>query len=236
MTILEDYKDYLDNKDYDGMMDWAFRFDDARYPRSQLRKVAKAYEILIEKGYGIAANNLGSMYYCGRYFEEDVNMAIHYYEIACEMGVKMAWGNLGCCYYYGKRKDYKKAYETFAEGAFLFNDPECLYMLGDMYRDGNYVGKSEIKMMHLYGKALDSVNDEDLREHQCLGDIHCRIGKHLVESANREDVLQGLKHLYAGMSLLYERLHENRFVDADIRKCKQLIDETEQMIESGYEA
>ncbi|MBR4461235.1 MAG: sel1 repeat family protein [Erysipelotrichaceae bacterium] len=234
--MTQEYEQFLINNDYDGMMDWAFAYDDARSSRKELKKVAEAYEILISKGYGIAANNLGSMYYCGRYFEEDVDMAIHYYEIACEMGVKMAWGNLGCCYYYGKKKDLKKAYEIFAEGAFLFNDPECLYMLGDMYRDGSYVKKSDIKMMHLYCKALDCVNEEDRREHQCLGDIHYRIGKQLVESANKEDILQGLKHLHVGIGILYERLHENRFVDADIRKYKQLIEETEQMLESEYEA
>ena len=126
--MLNEVKRMIQDGNYDGLMDWAFDNDNPDASKETLKSVADAYKVLIDKGYGLAANNLGSMYYCGRYFDEDVDSAIRYYSIACDMGTSMAWGNLGCCYFYGKRKDYRKAYEIFAEGAFLFNNIECLYM------------------------------------------------------------------------------------------------------------
>lgn len=228
--MIKEVEKLMKNENYDGLLDWAFYNDNKFSNKETLESVADAYECLIDKGYGIAANNLGSMYYCGRYFPEDVNEAIRYYEIACEMGTKMAWGNLGCCYFYGINKDYKKAFEVFAEGAFLFNDVECLYMLGEMYQYGYYVNKSNDKARHLYYKALNSVDSSDQRDYNCIGDIHHRIGKFLIEE--NINVKDGLKNLYLALGFLYEKIDDDKFAENNIKNIKALISETELLIDS----
>ena len=167
--MLNEVKKLMQEGNYDGLMDWAFDNDNPSSTSETLKSVADAYEYLIDKGYGIAANNLGSMYYCGRYFDEDVDKAIKYYNIACDMGTPMAWGNLGCCYFYGEKQNYRKAYKVFAEGAFLFDEIECLYMLGEMYQYGYYVKKHIEKARHLYFKALDCLDTGAQRDYNCIG-------------------------------------------------------------------
>lgn len=217
---------FIQEENYDGLMDWAYSHDDPSSSEDTLKSVADAYEYLIGKGYGIAANNLGSMYYCGRYFSEDVDEAIRYYEIACDMGVQMAWGNLGCCYYYGIRKDYKKAYEVFAEGAFLFNDVECLYMLGDMFHYGRYVKKHPDKALHLYLKALNSINPEDKRDCSLNGDAMYRLGGFLIEDEN--NVTEGIKLLYQALGNLYTVIKDDKFALQKIEKVKEMIKKAEE--------
>ena len=228
--MFENMKTLMDEGNYDELMHMAYDHDNFASSEQELKQVAEAYEFLIDKGYGIAANNLGSMYYCGRYFERNVLKAIQYYETACRMGEPLAWSNLGCCYYY-ELKDYRKAFEVFAEGAALFREPECLYMLGDMYKNGYHVEKSGVKSFELYKRALQAINPDDERENSLQGDILCRIGETLVSTGDGKELLEGLKALYRGMSYLYSRLHENSFVDADIRKYKAMIQETEAFME-----
>ena len=221
--MLMEAKRFIQDGNYDGLMDWAFHNDNVSSDRETLKSVADAYEYLIDKGYGMAANNLGSMYYCGKYFREDVDEAIRYYEIACDMGVPMAWGNLGCCYFYGKKRDYRKAYEVFSEGAFLFNDVECLYMLGEMYQYGYHVKKHKEKAGHLFFKALNSINSDEQRDYNCLGETHYRLGRFLVEEGL--DVKTGIKHLYIAQGFLYEKIDNDKFAADNIAKIKALIND-----------
>ena len=226
--MLNEAKRYIEECDYDGLMDWAFNNDDSSSTGEVLKSVADAYEYLIGKGYGIAANNLGSMYYCGRYFKEDVDKAVHYYKIACDMGIPMAFGNLGCCFYYGERKDYCKAYKVFSEGAFLFNDIECLYMLGEMYQYGRYAKKHLEKARHLYFKALDCIDSNNERDYNCIGEIHYRIGRFLIEESN--DIKAGLKHLHVALGFLYEKIDDDKFVKSNIEKAKVLVAKAEDFL------
>lgn len=227
--MIAEVKKLINEGNYDGLMDWAFSNDDADSSKEILKSVSKAYEFLIDKGYGIAANNLGSMYYCGRFFKKNVLKAIKYYEMAMETGEKLAWSNLGCCYYY-ELKDYKKAFEVFAEGAALFNDPESLYMLGDMYRYGYYVEANKDKTYQLYRRAAMAINMDDARERSLLGDAYCRIGSLLLESEDRNQFIEGIKTLYLGISYLYERVHETPYVDADIRKYRKMLKNAEEAL------
>ena len=231
--MLNEAKNLYNEGNYDELMRWAFTYDSSSSSKEQLKSVAEAYELLIDKGYGVAANNLGSMYYCGRYFETNVAKAIGYYETAMEMGEVLAWSNLGCCYYYDL-KDYRKAYDVFSEGAFLFNDPECLYMLGDMYRYGKYVKASENKTFHLYRRATDSVDMNDNRHRVCLGSAYCRLGDFLIASNREKDIEEGIKALYVGLGHLYEGINENQFIRKDIEKYRTLLRETEMLAESEY--
>ncbi len=222
--------EYIRSRDYEKLFDWAFKYDDSSMSKEILEDVAEAYEILMDNGYGMAANNLGSMYYCGRGFRRNVSKAMECYELAMKDGINLAWGNMGCCYYFDK-KDYGKAYEVFSEGAYLFNDVECLYMLGDMYRYGLHVEQSDVKAYHLYQKALNAVNEEDRRDYCLKGDVFCRMGELQIAKADTKNAaVDGLKKVYIGVGILYERYTENRFVDDDIRKYRNLIRETENVL------
>ena len=226
--MLSEVERMIQSENYDGLMEWAFTNDNPDSSKEILKSVADAYELLIDKGYGIAANNLGSMYYCGRYFNEDVNKAIRYYSIACEMGIPMAWGNLGCCFFYGERQNYKKAYTVFAEGAYLFNDIECIYMLGEMYQYGYYVNRHLEKARHLYFKALDSLNSENQRDYNCIGEVHYRVGRFLIEETN--DIKAGLKHLHIAQGFFYEKIDDDKFATDNIEKIRALITRAEDLL------
>lgn len=226
--MLSEVRRFIQDGNYDGLMDWAYSNDNAFSSKETLKSVADAYEYLIDKGYGIAANNLGSMYYCGRYFDEDVDKAIKYYNIACDMGFSMAWGNLGCCYYYGQKQNYRKAYKVFAEGAFLFNNIECLYMLGEMYQYGYYVKKHLDKAKHLYFKALDCLNAGEQGDYNCIGEVHYRIGRFLIEEAS--DIKAGLKHLHVALGFLYEKIDDDKFAQSNIDKIKVLTAKAEDLL------
>jgi len=226
--MLSEAKKFIQDGNYDGLMSWAYSNDNAFSSKETLKSVADAYEYLIDKGYGIAANNLGSMYYCGRYFDEDVEKAIKYYNIACDMGFSMAWGNLGCCYYYGQKQNYRKAYKVFAEGAFLFNNVECLYMLGEMYQYGYYVKRHLDKAKHLYFKALDCLNMDEQADYNCMGEVHYRIGRFLIEEGN--DIKGGLKHLHVALGFLYEKIDDDKFAKSNIDKIKALVTKAEDLL------
>lgn len=223
--MLSEAKRFIQDGNYDGLMDWAYNNDKAFSSKETLKSVADAYKFLIDKGYGLAANNLGSMYYCGRYFAEDVDKAIDYYKMACDMGASMAFGNLGCCYYYGAKKNYKKAFEVFAEGAFLFNNIECLYMLGEMYQYGYYVKKHLEKAKHLFFMALDCFDINEQADYNCIGEVHYRIGRFLLEETN--DIKASLKHLHIAQGFLYEKIDDDRFAKANIENIKILITKAE---------
>ena len=229
--MLSEVERMIQSENYDGLMEWAFTNDNPDSSKEILKSVADAYKLLIDKGYGIAANNLGSMYYCGRYFMKNALKAIRYYQIAMETGEKLAWSNLGCCYYYDL-KDYQKAFEVFAEGAALFNDPESLYMLGDMYRYGCFVDANKDKAYQLYRRSAMAVNMDDERERSLLGDAYCRIGSLLLESDNQNQFIEGIRTLYSGISYLYERIHETPYVDADIRKYRKMLKDAEDALYS----
>lgn len=226
--MLAEAKRFMQEGNHDGLMAWACDHDNGNSGRETLKSVANAYEYLIGKGYGLAANNLGSMYYCGRYFREDVDQAISYYNIACDMGTGMAFGNLGCCYFYGRRKDYRKAYEVFAEGALLFNNIECLYMLGEMYQYGYHVKRHPDKARYLYKKALDNIDPDDPADYNCIGEVHYRLGRFLIEEGT--NIKAGLKHLHIAQGFLYEKIDDDKFAADNISKIKALIADAERMI------
>ncbi len=233
--MTDEAKRLMNKGDLDGLMGWACIHDRFDSSKEDLKSVSEAYEYLTGKGYAIAANNLGSMYYVGRYFQRNLHKAVQYYKKAMEMGEVLAWPNLGCVYFY-ELKNYHKAFDIFAEGAALFSEPECLYMLGDMYKNGYYVEKSEQKMMQLYQRALNSINYENERESALQGDILCRMGESLVSKDDEASITQGIRMLYSGISHLYARVHENCFVDADIRKYKALLEESESLLDKSFPA
>ncbi len=69
--------------------------------------------------------------------------------------------NLGYCFYYGRyvEVDYQKAFECFLL-AFLHDNVNAMYKLGDIYLDEKYVPKNEKMAYSMYEKAYNTYCDD----------------------------------------------------------------------------
>ena len=176
-------RDLLEMENYDAALDWASaHHNDLEHPEI-MERVVEVYEMLVEMGNPVAALNLGSMYYNGTYLERDFKEATRLYHIAADAGEEEAICNLGYCYYYGRHQevDYKKAYEYWSLGALMFQNPSCLYKLGDMYRNGHHVEQNEHYAIHLYFAAMNAAMSDDY-DGDAIPDIDLRLGTALLQS------------------------------------------------------
>lgn len=226
----------LEVEDPDKLFDWAYHTENnPDASRLELENVIYVYELFRKRGWGMAANNLGSMYYNGIYFEEDRLKALEYYEEACEMGCQLAYSNLAYCYYYGGngvKVDYRKAFRYFSEGANLFNDPNCLYKVGDMYRFGKYVEENDNKAFQMYVRALNACNKDSDRDFELQGDIRYRLGDCFLHGIGCEiDALEALWNLCHCLPILYRRLGKDKYVENTIKKANRLLKEAEKELE-----
>lgn len=226
-----DVEDYINNQDWDSLLKWAYKHANSNESEETLGMVARSYHILMDNGIYLAANNLGSMYYSGLYFDENYLEAAKYYKIAAENGVEVAYGNLGCCFYYGKNIDYKKAYEAFVEGAILFDNVECLFRLGDMYRYGYHVEANEYKAYHLYERAIDIANKTNDLEREYAEALYRSAECTLNGIGTNIDPYASLFKLNVSLSILYKYINSVGFVKLEIKKVKALIKQAEKMIE-----
>jgi len=104
----------------------------------------------------ICLRELGISYYSGVYDDQDYKKAAEYYERASKLGDAQATVNLGYCYYYARHidePDYAKAYECFSRAVALDEHEEAYLKLGDMYRSGYFVEKSDELAFRMYAKA-----------------------------------------------------------------------------------
>ncbi|MBR2668905.1 MAG: sel1 repeat family protein [Solobacterium sp.] len=116
----------------------------------------------INQGSGVAACNLGALYYTGQIGEQSYSKAMELYEIAADSGDIQAIENLGYCYYYGRdcEVDYAKAFECFSKGAFQ-GRVTSLYKIGDMYKNGFHVSQNLNEAFQIYSHCIDIINHED---------------------------------------------------------------------------
>lgn len=129
----------------------------------------------IKQGNGIAACNLGALYYTGQIGEQSYQKAMDLYEIAADTGDMQAIENLGYCYYYGRNceVDYRKAYECFAKGAFQ-GRVISLYKIGDMYKNGYYVSQDPAAAYAVYSRCIDMVNNDQDAAKDAAADVYVR--------------------------------------------------------------
>lgn len=217
----------LEAENYDEALHWACdRHSDLAHPEI-MERVVEVYETLIEMGSPIAALNLGSMYYNGTYLEQDYKEAARLYHIAADAGEEEALCNLGYCYYYGRHQevDYKKAYEYYSLGALMYQNPSCIYKLGDMYMKGYHVEKNEHHAIHLYFAAMNAAMSDDYHG-DAIADIDLRLGTAFLHSNVIEhDAPNALFHLNRALVLFYERRKVDPFVKGLIQSTKDLIAE-----------
>lgn len=198
-------------------------------------KIVSYYETAINEGVSRAMLNLGAIYYNGVVVDQDFEKAVKLYIMAADSDdadtASKAIGNLGYCYYYGRSVavNKEKAFAYFLKGAIKYNDPNCLYKLGDMYRHGDYVEKDEKLTYILYRKAFDA--NRLLGE--CCADIHKRLGEcKLYGIGTMQDAVSALKHLTFAKGYLYEKIHikNDPFAEGVLSKVEKLICEAEEQL------
>lgn len=244
-TMLEESKilpivKELETTNLDKLFDWAYHTqNNPNASRLELENVIYVYEMLKGKGWGMAVNNLGSMYYNGVYFDENRLKALEYYETACDMGCQLAYSNLAFCYYYGGngvKVDYRKAFRYFSEGANLFNDPNCLYKVGDMYRYGKYVEENANKAFQMYVRALNACNNDNSHDVSTIGDIRYRLGDCFLNGVGCEkEPLEAVWNICQSLPTLYKRIGQDRYVETTIKKANKILREAEKELESKSE-
>ena len=224
----------LEQENFDEALHWACDHHNHLEHPEIMDRVVDVYETLLEMGSPIAALNLGSMYYTGTYLERDFKEAARLYHIAADAGEEEAICNLGYCYYYGRHQevDYQKAYEYWTLGALLFQNPNCMYKLGDMYRNGYYVEQNEQHALHLYFVAMNRCMSDDYQG-DAIADIDLRLGTAFLHSGVLEhDASNALFHLNRALTLFYQRRKTDPFVAGLIRNTKDLIAEAVQELDA----
>jgi len=209
--------------DEEEIFNWAAEHHDAVDSPEIIEMVVKCYKYCLANNNPAAALNLGTLYYVGRGVEQDYAKAAKLYEIAAKAGEIRAICNLGYCYYYGRHQavDYEKAYYYFNLGVQLEYDANCLYKLGDMYRDGKYVEKNIVYAEKLYQNAYDNSDEEEID-----ADISLRIGQMWLNSEIHEQNPEvALKFLQDALLGFYQRRKTDPFAGGLIKKTKKLISE-----------
>ena len=178
-----------EDQDYKDLADRLMNADASkRIPEEVVDFIKASYEYYIEKGDALAANNLGALYYSGRISgDPEYEEAREYYEVADRLGYTLASENLGYIFYYGFGTDidYTKAYLYFSKAA-LTGRYEATYKIGDMFRNGFYVEKSEKMTAFFYRRALELVWKDETSYHKYLGCVYQRIGDLFYEGIGVE--------------------------------------------------
>jgi len=225
--------DMIDREDYDAIFNWAYDHHDWVDSPKIMDKVRECYEICAGQNNPTAALNLGTLYYNGISVPQDYKKAAYYYEIAAAAGERRALCNLGYCWYYGRHAEvnYEKAYHYFNLCAQLYNDPNSLYKLGDMYQSGKAVEKNTQYAFRFYERALEAIHNENEDQFR-KADILFRLGKALVSGeACTPDVFAGHDLLMLALSGFYERRKTDPFVKGLIESAKEEIAKAEEILD-----
>ncbi len=156
------------------------------------------------------------------------------YKIAAAAGEVRAICNLGYVYYYGRcgEVDYARAFQCFNLGAVLYDDANCLYKLGDMYRDGLFVTANGKFAFQLYLRALQQVSVPNT-DHNCAPDIQFRLGRELVEGdIVTQNAENGLSLLTEALGGFYARRKNDAAVPELVQKTKELISKAEKILDA----
>lgn len=229
---LYDLERRIEDNDVYAMEEWASFYLCVRpelMTEEIVEKIVCYYNIAIDNGHTRAALNLGAMYYSGTEIERDYLKAIELYKIAAESDDEVvavrAICNLGYCYCYGRdvEVDYKQAYEYFVKGAMLYDDVNCLYKLGDMYRFGNFVDKDLWLAHKMYRKAYEYCGDEN----EVYADVLKRMGECYYWGIGTEkDLVSALMYYTKAQAYLYEKIYRlnDPFAAGVLAKTEEMIE------------
>ena len=231
---LEQVEDLIEAENYDGMYEWAYEHHERDDVKQIMAKVVQCYEECVRQNMPIAALNLGTLYYEGRYVRQDYQKAFDLYKTAADAGEPKAISNLGFCYYYGRHQeiDYAKAYDYFLKGALLFDDASCLYMIGDMYMQGYHVEKNERYAYQLYERAMFESYGDDGRPDPSIPDIMQRLGQCLLYGIGiSPDVPKAFTLLSNALTGFYYRKKDDPGAASLIRATKKCIEDAEKILD-----
>lgn len=233
MGEMEELESLVREEDYDAVFEWACEHHDALDCPDIMEAVVRCYRLCVAHNHPGAALNLGTMYYNGTYLKRDWKEAVRLYEIAAAGGELRAICNLGYCYYYGRHQepDYERAFRYFSLGASLYGDPNCLYKLGDLYREGHYVEQNAKCAVMFYFRALEMSARRDDGE-LYRADILMRVGREFMDGTIVErDVKKALDCFLQALSGFYDRRKTDPFVADLIEEAKEMIEEAEDLLD-----
>ena len=161
--------------------------------------------------------DLGAMYLEGRGVERNEGKALAWYRKAADMLYPKAFRCIGnyWMYYSEKAPDVKRAFEAFIKGSVL-GEQNSLYMLGDIYRAGEYVEKDDHFAFYLY-RAAEQVIDRndfgyeggDVSWDDCYSDVQLRLGECLLDGIGTEANLEkAIDHLQESVNIFKRRIAE----------------------------
>ena len=209
----------------------------------QVRELVEGiYNEAIDKGNGMAACNLGALYYTGQIGEQSYEKARELYEIAAETGDDNAIENLGYCYYYGRdcEVDYEKAYKYFSRGAFI-GRVISLYKIGDMYKNGYYVEKNEAEAFRIYCNCIDLINNNTDKDAvaEYAPDVFVRYAECFINGIGcNKDILGGLYWAQRAEVGFREReLQDKPFARHGVEWSVNLVNQCRNILdtEAGYQ-
>ncbi len=227
---------YIREENWDAVLNWACQHQNDS-DETILWKVISCFALCVGQNMPLAALNLGTFYYNGRILEQDYQEAFELYKIAADAGIKEAICNCGYCFYYGRHQDvdYDEAYRYFSLGAMLYNDPNCLYKLGDLFQNGYGVQKNYIYAHQLYSRAYELVQSNSEDKH-CMADVQYRLGRcNLYGIGCEKNVNEA--HVLLTLALLnyYPRRKNEAYVPTTIATIKTLIAEAQQQLDNEPE-
>lgn len=128
--------------------------------------IMRMYEHGVACGHAGCCCNLANFYHDAPNdgSPEDYAIAIDLYELGKARGDAQSAINLGYMYYYGRgtNRNYARAYECYAFGALMANNPEGYWKLGDLYASGRGVRKSEFTAWRMYVNAYKHAGEPPL--------------------------------------------------------------------------
>ena len=110
--------------------------------------------------HGLAALVLGDLFYQGRHVRQDFKQAIKWYRTATQKRMPIAYYDLGVCFLlgHGINKDLAKAFDCFFKGAMIGYINNYI-MIGDMFKNGEFVELDRKFALKLYQYVYDSETD-----------------------------------------------------------------------------
>ncbi len=230
---LDELRDHIADEDWEAVTEWAVAHESSKDP-AILDKIPECYRLASDNGYIPASVCLANLYYVGRFVEQDYREAFRLNKIAADAGDRQGLTNCGYCCYYGRHKeaDYAEACMYYSLGAMLYNDANCLYKLGDLFRYGYGVEKNEIYAYMLYRRAFDRCGESE-SDYGSTPDCAMRIGECELRGIGTEiDVDDAHVKLNYALMNFYRIRKGDPFVPGLIEKTKKLIAEAEAILDA----
>ena len=156
------------------LLDYYFKNGNLDFEQSESidnEQILKYLNILIENKDSSAMLVLGALHYTGEneIVEQDYSKAEYWYNEATKNKDLETYNcnsdaltNLGYIYFYGRtnKPDYKKAFLFFSKAACLGN-PNGMFKIGDMYKNGKFVDKNFDISFYWYKKAFTQIENDD---------------------------------------------------------------------------